>query len=240
MAHSGIEAVLAMDPLLPSGALVTIVGPDGERSFLTDRGANAALSEADLPASLLDGCQALVVSGYSLFEPAPRAAVGALMEKAAARDVAILVDPSSAGFLEEVGAAEFLAWTRRAGTIFANESEALVLTGATGHEAQMRALGETYPRVVLKRGAAGAVLGTRAGVSVALPAPAVAVVDTTGAGDAFAAAFIAAEQRGAVPQDCLRQAIAAGSTAVQQVGGSPYGPAPRSSPRAPPGASRFD
>ena len=42
-------AVAAADPVLPSGTLVTLVSPDGERSFLTDRGANLALASADLP-----------------------------------------------------------------------------------------------------------------------------------------------------------------------------------------------
>lgn len=217
----GIEPALAADPDLPTGTIVTLVSPDGERSFLTDRGANARLAPADLPASLLDDCQTLVVSGYSLFEPGPRAAVSGLMAAATARRVPIVVDPASVGFLAEVGPAAFLAWTHSVGTIFANESEALALAGESSTEACVRALGAVYPRVVIKLGAAGAVLGDRSGIRLSRPAPRVEVVDTTGAGDAFAAAFLAAELAGAPPETCLEQAVRAGAEATTRLGGQP-------------------
>ena len=218
---AGVEAVLAGDSERASGALVTLVTPDGERSFLTDRGANSGLAPDDLPATLLEGCQMLVVSGYSLFEPGPRAAVLGLMATARQRSVPIAVDPASVGFLEEVGPRTFLTWTAGATVIFANDAEALALSGAADTAAQMRLLGARYPRVVINPGAAGAARGGSVGVTLALPAPAVPVVDSTGAGDAFAAAFIAAELRGATPVDCLRRAVAAGAEAVQHVGGRP-------------------
>ncbi|MDR3474970.1 MAG: PfkB family carbohydrate kinase [Devosia sp.] len=217
----GVEPALVGDPDLPSGMIVTIVDPDGERSFLTDRGANVALCEADLPPSLLDGCQVLVVSGYSLFEPRPRRAVMGLIAAAVVRHVPVAVDPASVGFLEEVGPGNFLAWTRGATTIFANDSEALALTGGVSLAARMVALGATYPRVVIKCGALGAAMGNAAGIALSLPAPAVDVLDTTGAGDAFAAAFIAAELGGGSPEDCLSRAIAAGADAVLHLGGQP-------------------
>jgi len=63
----GVSPVLSADNDLPSGVLVTVLDPNGERSFLTDRGANLALSPADLPETLLDGTALVVVSGYSFF-----------------------------------------------------------------------------------------------------------------------------------------------------------------------------
>ena len=78
----GVVPVLAGDRDLPSGVLVTIVDPDGERSFLTDRGANLNLSPADLEASLLDDIGMVMVSGYSFFAPGPRAAVQGLFAPA--------------------------------------------------------------------------------------------------------------------------------------------------------------
>ena len=219
--RDGLEPHLAGDPERPSGTIVTIVDPNGERSFLTDRGANAALCADDLPPTLLTGCKQLVVSGYSLFEPEPRAGAMALMAAARMQGVRVAVDPASVGFLEEVGPSRFLEWTAGADIVFANESEAETLTGRAATEDQIRALGTTYGRVIIKRGAVGAVLGGAAGVALDLPAPAVPVLDTTGAGDAFAAAFIAAELAGAVDEVALRRAIAAGSEAVQQIGGRP-------------------
>lgn len=216
----GVEPAFAADPELPSGALVTIVDPSGERSFLTDRGANAALSTADLPDRLLEGMQGLLISGYALFEPTPRAAVMRLLASAGERGIAVSVDPASVGFLDEVGPGSFLDWTSRATTIFANAAEAAALTGNATPEAQIEALHRSYRRVVLKRGAAGAVFSDGSG-TIALPAPEVPVVDTTGAGDAFAAAFIAAELGGGAPETCLERAIAAGSHAVRRLGGQP-------------------
>lgn len=219
----GIEPLLAGDPRLPSGTIVTLVAPDGERSFLTDRGANTALCADDLPPSILDGVDRLLISGYALFEPGPRLAVLGLMRRAREMGIGLSVDPASVSFLHEVGIAHFLSWTAGADLIFANEAEAAALTGENDNAGQVRALAAVYRRVALKCGAAGAMLGDRHGVRVALPAPSVAVVDSTGAGDAFAAAFVAAELSGCAEEVCLERAIAAGSAAVQQTGGRPRG-----------------
>lgn len=217
----GVVPVLSGDREQPSGVLVTIVDPDGERSFLTDRGANLNLSPADLNESLLDDIGIVMVSGYSFFAPAPRAAVQGLSAAARARGIAVMVDPASVGFLVEVGASQFLDWTSGADAIFANESEAGALTGVTGCEAQMRALGSHYDTVLIKRGRLGAAIGGRNGIRVELPAPEVSVVDSTGAGDAFAAGFIAAKLAGADEAGALAKGIEAGAKAVQSIGGQP-------------------
>jgi sugar/nucleoside kinase (ribokinase family) len=75
--------------------------------------------------------------------------------------------------------------------------------------------------VVIKLGAAGAAAGDASGVKLRVPAPAVNVVDTTGAGDAFAAAFISAELAGADIEACLKRGVEAGSAAVTKIGGQP-------------------
>jgi sugar/nucleoside kinase (ribokinase family) len=217
----GVEPMLAGDESVPSGVLVTIVDPDGERSFLTDRGANLNLCAEDLPETLLDEVGLVMVSGYSFFAEGPRGAVQDLFARAKRRGIAIAVDPASVGFLLEVGAAQFVQWTAGADWIFANESEAEALTGLVGYEEQARALGVHYGNVVIKRGAQGATLGGRDGVRISLPAKRVPVVDSTGAGDAFAAGFLAAHLRGEDEGSALAQAIGAGARAVQVLGGQP-------------------
>ncbi|MDO8360770.1 MAG: carbohydrate kinase family protein [Devosia sp.] len=217
----GVESVLAADRVAPSGVLISIVDSDGERSFLTDRGANLNLCAEDLPFSLLDGTDYLLVSGYSFFTPGPRAAVIALLKEAKARGIPTAVDPASVGFLREMGPEAFLKWTAGTGTIFANLDEALELTGSVDLNLQMQTLGRFYPRVVIKRGVAGAAAGGRAGVTLSMPSPSAEVVDTTGAGDAFAAAFLAAELGGGKLDACLRAGIAAGAEAVTRIGGQP-------------------
>lgn len=217
----GVTPLLAGDPDLPSGVLISIVDSDGERSFLTDRGANLNLNAGDIPDHILSGISLLAVSGYSYFADQPRAAVMALMKAARERKISTVVDPASVGFLREVGAETFLRWTQGTGTIFANLDEALELTGSSDPNLQMQTLGRFFEHVVLKRGAAGAALGGRKGVTLSLPAPASEVVDSTGAGDAFAAAFIAAELQGGTPEARLRAGIEAGSRAVAKIGGQP-------------------
>lgn len=216
-----VEPLLIADPRLPSGMLVTIVDPDGERSFLTDRGANLMLAPSDLPVWLLDETRLVVLSGYSFFADGPRGAVQWLAAEARVRGVPFAVDAASAGFLADVGAEHFLQWIGGANLLFVNRDEARLLTGSDDPEVQMRTLGQAAGRVALKLGADGAMLGDRNGILHRLPAPAVEPVDTTGAGDAFAAAFIAAELRDEAPETCIAAAIAAGAEAVKRVGGQP-------------------
>lgn len=216
-----VDPHLVADPQKPSGVLVTIVDPDGERSFLTDRGANLALSPSDMPVWLLDETRLVLVSGYSLFAEGPRRSVLWLAGEARQRNIPIAIDAASVGFLREVGTATFLDWTKGFSTLFANSDEAEALSGTDDLNDQMIALGTHFERVILKRGARGAAVGNFRGVRTEKPAPFVKVVDTTGAGDAFAAGFISAELAGADEAEALARGIAAGSAAVQRLGGQP-------------------
>jgi len=217
----GVTPALAGDADFDSGTLVTLVDPTGERSFLTDRGANLNLCADDLSDALLTGVGLVVISGYSFFAPGPRAAVQSLLERARERGVGIAIDPASTGFLDEVGPDAFLGWVGAADWLFANEAEAQLLAGTDDVEAQLRALGDQFAHVIIKRGSLGAVLGSKAGVSVSRPARKVDVVDSTGAGDAFAAGFIARLMAGEAAEACLERGIANGALAVQKVGGQP-------------------
>jgi sugar/nucleoside kinase (ribokinase family) len=221
-AAEGVDARLAADDALPTGTLVTLVTADGERSFLTDRGANEALSRADLPEALLDGVGLVSVSGYALFAPGPRAAVLALLDAAKRRKIPFAVDPASYSWLEEAGARNFIEWTAGARFCFPNEEEAAVLSGSADLEAQLEALALRYEAVAIKRGAAGAAaIEAKSGKRVSAPALAATVVDTSGAGDAFLAGFLAAYLRGEGLEAALRRGVELGSRAVGHLGGRP-------------------
>ena len=214
----GVTRHLAGDRTHETGRLIALIDPDGERSFLTDRGANEALEVRDIPDKLIEGAALIHLSGYSFFAPSPRAAVLDVMRRA--RDKPISVDPASAEFLREVGADKFLAWTQGAATLFPNEEEAAVLAGSTDPETQCARLAAHYPLVVTKRGAAGA--EAAAGVERwRVNAPKIEATDTTGAGDAFVAAFLAARLSGAEILPALQRAAAAGSAASAIIGGRP-------------------
>lgn len=216
----GVIPLLSGDPSRGTGMLVNIIGMDGERSFLTDRGANENLSASDLPLSLLAGLEIVHVSGYALFAPGPRAAVMSFMAVARSRGIAVTVDPGSVGFLEEVGPDNFLGWTRDAAILFPNAEEAACLSGRKDQTAQIRFLTERYGLVVVKRGAEGAEAATPS-VRLRATPPAVAAVDTTGAGDAFLAGFLAARLANAGLDACLQRGVAAGADATTRIGGRP-------------------
>lgn len=217
----GVTPHLAGDMERATGMLVTLVDPDGERSFLTDRAANLNLGPRDLPPETLREISLLVVSGYSLFEKAPRAAILALVAQAREREIEFVVDPASTSFLAELGPRNFLDATRGAAMLFPNEEEAALLSGSNETDEQLRRLTEHSRLVVIKRGAQGAVAAERGGKTISLPAPRITVRDSTGSGDAFLARFIAERQSGASLRDCLARAIGAGSAAAAMVGGQP-------------------
>lgn len=220
--RAGVEPVLSLDEDARTGMLIALISPDGERSFLTDRGANRSLASDDLPARLLDDRTRLVhVSGYALFEPGPRAAVLAFATGARRRGIPVTLDPASSGFIEEAGAAAFLDWSRFASICFPNEDEARLLAGTPVAEEQCDRLAQHYGFVVIKRGPLGAEAADAQGGRWSAAAPEVSVVDTSGAGDAFAAAFLLAHLDGAGVQDCLDAAVAAGARATTHPGARP-------------------
>jgi sugar/nucleoside kinase (ribokinase family) len=218
LASAGVKSHLVGDSVHPTGKLVAMIDQNGERSFFTDRGANEALSGADIPDALIAAAAWIHLSGYSFFVPSPRAAVLDVIRRAGATPVS--VDPASAEFLREVGPQSFLAWTRGAAILFPNDDEAAVLTGSGDADTQCARLAALYPLVVLKRGAAGGVAAESAR-RWAVAAPKVEAVDATGAGDAFVAAFLAARLNGAEIETALKRAVAAGSKAVGELGGRP-------------------
>jgi ribokinase len=136
----------------------------------------------------------LHVVGYALLRDGPRASALAAIERARAAGMTVSVDPSSWALL-------------RAGAIPAvdlllpNEREAELLDGGD---------------MVVKLGPGGARWG-----DVQVPAEPVDVVDTTGAGDAFAAGFLSARLDGAGPREALQAGCRLAACAVAQVGGRP-------------------
>ena len=220
LAAIGVNPHLIGDPAIKTGRLVALIDADGERSFLTDRGANDALEAGDIPDALIEGAAWLHLSGYSFFAASPRAAVLDAMRRAG--DKRISVDPASAEFLREAGADKFIAWTRGASILFPNAEEAAILAGSDDPETQCARLAARYPLVIIKRGAGGAEAAEGAR-RYRVNAPNIEAIDTTGAGDAFVAAFLAARLNGADIEPALKRAGAVGAQATTRVGGRPGG-----------------
>jgi sugar/nucleoside kinase (ribokinase family) len=218
----GVEPVFAIDDRARTGVLVTLVAPGGERSFMTDRGANAHLARADLPDALLDLVTLVHVSGYALFAPGPRAAVRDFLATARRRGVGISVDSGSTAFLREIGPPAFLESTKSATLLFANAAEASLLAGTADPDDRLRRLAAHYATIVVTSGASGARAATHGGVErFTVDAPKLDALDTTGAGDAFAAGFLTGFLRGEGLERCLHHGVTAGSSAVLHFGGRP-------------------
>ena len=176
-----------------------IVEPGGERTMLPDRGANAALEPADLPIDEFAEGKHLHLSGYTLLDPGSRSAGLVALEHARAAGMSISVDPASAAPLADLGSAAFLGWTRRAGLLLPNAEEAAVLTGARDPEAAAWALAKDGREVVITLGKEGALWSDGERVERGRASPAPARVDSTGAGDAFTAGWLASRLGGDEP-----------------------------------------
>jgi len=219
----GVETWLAEDHDVETGTIMVLVSPDGERSMFTDRGASRWMREDDLPVRLLADASMLHVSGYQLFEPGPRAAVRQLWAAALGAKIQTSVDPVSVAGLRDVGPDSFLEWTAGAQIVFPNLDEGRLLTGLQEPDAIVADLLESYPVVALKLGPAGALVGAADGRRVAVPAQGADVVDSTGAGDAFCAGFLARWVCGDELGQCATNAALAAALAIGQVGGRPRG-----------------
>jgi sugar/nucleoside kinase (ribokinase family) len=224
----GVTPHLARDPSVATGKVFVLVDGDGERTMITDRGAGEALSPEDLPESLFDRGH-LHLSGYTLSGGSRRETATRALGLARRSSMTLSVDPSSVPLLEAVGPERFLQWTRGADLCFPNLEEGAVLAGTENPEDIAEALLSHYSSVVLKLGAEGALYAGADGVRARVPASPTRVVDTTGAGDALCAGFLAAWLSGAAPAEALGRGVGLAAEAVGRVGarpepsGRPYG-----------------
>ena len=171
-----------------SGVVVVLVDPTGERTMFPDNGANSGLHIGDLPD--LEGFNAVYISGYSPLDPLSLAGIKEMIAKIRTKGITIYFDPASVGGMKEVPIDEVKSWLPMMDVILLNEEEACYLSGSTDIEVSLDYLLQHSETVVIKRGAHGAIGKSRGGESVSVPAIPTTVVDTTGAGDSFAAGFI--------------------------------------------------
>lgn len=217
----GVTVYAATDTDLATGTCVVLVEPGGERSMLPHAGANAGLVPEDLPSHLFRPGTHLHLSGYTLLNGGSRAAGLAALQQGRQVGMTVSVDPSSAAPLERVGVARFLGWTEGADLLLANRDEAALLAGTPEPHAAASKLGDTYREVVVKLGRDGA-LWQQGFITASAPAErGVEVVDTTGAGDAFAAGFLASWLLHPEPEAALAAGNRLAARAVGSVGARP-------------------
>ncbi|MFJ8665948.1 carbohydrate kinase family protein [Streptomyces sp. NPDC093600] len=218
---AGVRPQLVRDAEAATATVIALVDAGAERTFLTDSGAALRLSPADWSPAFLDGVAHLHLSGYLFFAAASRATARRALLDAREAGIPVSVDPASAGFLAELGADRFLAEVEGAQVLFPNADEARLLTGCPGPAEAAAALSRIFPLVAVTVGEKGAVVAESGSVTAEVAAPAVRPVDSTGAGDAFTGAFLAARLAGADAPRAAESGCRAGAEAVVSVGGRP-------------------
>ncbi|ONI81391.1 adenosine kinase [Actinosynnema sp. ALI-1.44] len=218
---TGVEfrSVPAVDGPGTARSLI-VVTPDGERTMNTYLGACVGLSPVDVDEELVSRAKVVFFEGYLWDSPSAFDAVRQAMSiaHAAGRSVAVALSDSEcvgrhlAAFRETVANADIL---------FANEAELTALTGMTTFEDALRAISGHKGVVVATRSEKGSVIA-RGDDQYEIPAEPVAqVVDSTGAGDAYAAGFLYGHTQGHDLPTCGRLGSVVASEVLSHLGSRP-------------------
>ena len=209
---------------LPTGRCLILVTPDAQRTMNTCPGASHELTTARLDEDLIRSAAIVYLEGYLWGPDRPRAA----MERAVAiahdagRKVAFTLSES----VSIAGRKESFARMIDAGGIdllFANEDELFQLAGRTDLEGALADIAAKVPTLVVTRGPAGA-MAIEDGCRIDIPAaPLTTLVDTTGAGDLFAAGFLTARCKGTDLQRQLWTGAIAAAEVISHFGARPEG-----------------
>jgi sugar/nucleoside kinase (ribokinase family) len=186
-----------------NGVVVSIVGEEGERAMASDRGVAPTLSADELEPAWFDGATHIHLSGYSLMSSPIDFAASRAAELVRAGGGTVSVDLASRRVIADFGPERLRDVLGELGPelVFANEEERAQIGPAAAAEATW----------VLKRGAAGAAV-ERDGRRSEFPAVPAEVVDTTGAGDAFAAGYLVGG---------IKLALETAARAVSKLGATP-------------------
>ena len=194
---------LQTDQELETGKIVVLV-EGNQRTFFTDRAANKNLEKPELPKADL-----LYVSGYSVLSLG-KEQTQELIKQAKQSGALVAVDPGSTSFIGGFGVSAFLEAIQGSDIIFPNEEEYGLLS--KDHK-----LTEVFPEILVTMGEQGAEL-----VGIAqVEAKRVQAIDPTGAGDAFAAKYIAERLSGSSLIEALEYANDFAALAVTRVGAQP-------------------
>jgi sugar/nucleoside kinase (ribokinase family) len=198
------------------------VTPDGQRTMSTFLGASVSLTPADVNPAMVKGAHVVYLEGYLFDAPDARAAFvkAAGVARDAGRLIAITL---SDAFVVERHRAALLAFIEEEiDLVFANEVETLALFETTDFDAAAKALAAKAKIAAITRGEQGSVVLSEGRAEVVKAVPVDAVIDTTGAGDQYAAGFLFGLSRGKSMAECARL----GHIAAGEVIGH-YGPRPQ-------------
>ncbi len=206
----------------PTARCLVLVTPDAQRTMNTFLGASQHLPATALDADLIRSAGILYLEGYLWDPDEPRAAMrdAIAIAREAGRKIAFTL---SDGFVIDRHRDDFMALIDQGliDILFSNEAEIQALTRIDGFDEAVAAIAPKVPLLVSTRSEQGAVAvaeGVRHAVDAA---PVAQVIDTTGAGDLFAAGFLAAHVEGKPIEHCLRLGALAAAEVISHYGARP-------------------
>lgn len=194
-----------------------------DRALITFPGAIASFSSEDVDISLMKRHHHLHLTSYYL-QRGLKSSFPALLSQAKAQGLTTSFDPNSDP--SQTWSSTINRVLKYTDVLFVNQREAAELTGQRKYRDALKALGQLVGCAVIKRGTKGAI-AIRNDEVVADSGFKVDVVDTTGAGDSFAAGFVSAYLRSALLGDCLRVGNACGALSTRKLGGTAGQPTQR-------------
>jgi len=208
----------------PTARSLIFVTPDAQRTMNTYLGACVTLGPADVDPALVASAKVTYIEGYLWDAPDAKAAVVKAMDAAhaAGRQVSLTLSDS---FCVDRWRDEFLDLVRtKVDILFANESELLSLYQAKSFDDALQAARRDGQILALTRGAKGSVVVRGEEVHVVDAAPVKKVIDTTGAGDLYAAGFLYGCTRDLPLAECARIGGIAAAEIISHVGARPAKP----------------
>ncbi len=201
---------------IPNGRCVSLVTPDGERTMRTDLGAAMTLSPDEISVDDFKGCNHAHIEGYLLFN---QALMMRVLESAQAAGCTISLDLAS---FEVVNATKGILPSilkDYVDIVFANEEEAEAYTEIEGdHAAMAMQLATLCDIAAVKVGAHGSYVAQAGMVEKVEPMHAAHVIDTTGAGDLWAAGFLYGWSQKRTLAECAKIGSILGAAVVQEQG----------------------
>jgi len=211
----GDASYLNEHPELKSALCVSLITPDAERTMRTFLGAAASFTADQVQPDFFQNCRHVHIEGYLLFN---NDLIQKVMSLAKEAGCTISLDFGSFEVVRASGDKLKELLKKYADMVFANELEAEAFCGSKDPKEALQSLSEYCSIVAVKLGAEGAWLKDKDQEVFIEPVPAEKVVDSTGAGDLWAAGFLYGHHHGWSLEECGRFASIVGSHAVQHFG----------------------
>lgn len=224
--QENIDAYLVFTDAHHTASIAVWVDQEGERSTVFGQGADFYLLASEIPVQKIKSVKHLHLTAWSLFTDPPRSAADRAANLVKEAGGTVSLDPASFQMIEKVGRKRCIDYFKEIpiDIFFPNIAEGKLLSGEQHPEKIIDKLVDFFPSsiIVLKLGAEGVLI--RAGKkTIHVEAIVDSIIDSTGAGDSFAGAFLAKYLTGVTPAQAGAFAVKISSWVVNHIGSRPQG-----------------